>query len=150
MADAKPLRLMAEDAEDLKLVSAALQDSVAKAGGFRYQARKRRFSLELNRFRWEDEARGERPSRTRAILGIDGVRRIRSRGLTRSDPELVISLLAIAFEPGEAAPEGTIRLTFAGDGEIELAVECLDITLLDSGTVWPAKSVPGHSPRQRG
>ncbi|MEL6323353.1 MAG: DUF2948 family protein, partial [Pseudomonadota bacterium] len=120
----------------------------ANAAGFCHRAKRRQFSIELNRFRWEDvSGRDVEPTRTRAILGIDGVNSVRARGVSKSDPELILSILTIAFEPGETEPAGTVRLTFAGDGEIALAVECLDITLLDSDTVWATKSVPDHTHR---
>jgi len=50
MADTHGLKLFAEDEADLKVISAALQDGVTKAGALRYQAKKRRFSIELNRY----------------------------------------------------------------------------------------------------
>ncbi|MEL7128831.1 MAG: DUF2948 family protein [Pseudomonadota bacterium] len=151
MAEAQPLRLMAADQDDLKFISAALQDAVAKAGGIRYQASKRRFSIELNRFRWED-ADAASGSRVRSIFAVDGVEAVRARGITKSDPELVISLLSAGFEPASEDPEdpsGTVLLTLAGDGEILLEVECLDITLLDSETVWSTRHVPSHQSRRR-
>ena len=145
MADAKPLRLIAEDEADLEVISAALQDSVAKAGALKYQAKKRRFSMEVNRYRWEDDSK----SRARAILAVESVLGIKARGINKSDPEMVISLMSVKFEPGEEAPAGTVKMLFSGDGELALDVECLDITLLDGVQVWPTKHEPGHEPRKR-
>lgn len=150
MENPAPLRLFAEEADDLKIISSAIQDAVGKIGGIRYQGRQRRFSIELNRFRWEVEAKsgGER-QRTRSILGIDSVKSVKALGLTRDDPDVVISLLSIEFEPAEEAPSGTVRLVFAGDGEVMLDVECLDVALLDGTTAWPTKSTPSHDPRRK-
>jgi len=145
MAEAKPLRLIAEDEADLKVISAALQDCVAKAGALKYQAKKRRFSMEVNRYRWEDDSK----SRARAILSVDSVLGIKARGLNKSDPEMVISLMSITFEPGDEAPAGKVSMLFSGDGELALDVECLDITLLDGQQVWPTKHEPGHEQRKR-
>ena len=114
-----------------------------KAGSLRYQARRRRFSIELNRFRWEDETR----QRTRSIFAIDGVLAVRARALSKSNPELVLSILKVEFDPGEDMPAGTVRILFAGDGELELDVECLDVTLLDGDQVWPTKNTPTHANR---
>ena len=144
MAEGKALRLVAEDESDLKVISAALQDAVAKAGALKYQSKKRRFSIEVNRFRWEDKTK----SRTRALLAIDSVLNVKARGLTKSDPEMVISILSMSFEAGQEAPAGTLRLLFAGDGELALEVECLDVTLLDGAQVWPTKHQPDHEPRK--
>ncbi len=144
MADKNGLRLLAEDEADLKVVSAALQDAVAKAGALKYQAKKRRFSIEVNRFRWEDKTK----SRTRALFAVDSVLNVKARGLTKSEPEMVISILSLSFEPAPEAPAGTLRLLFAGDGELALEVECLDVTLLDGAQVWPTKHQPDHAPRK--
>ncbi|MEO0713873.1 MAG: DUF2948 family protein [Pseudomonadota bacterium] len=146
MADAKPLRLLAEDADDLKILSAAVQDSVAKAGGFKFDGRRRRFSLELNRFRWEGRTQKQR---VRAILAFDGVLAVKARGITRYDPEIVISLLSISFAPDDEPPGGTVTLLLAGDGEVQLSVEAIDATLLDSDYVWPTRHEPGHEQRKR-
>ena len=147
MAEPAPLRLLAEEADDLKVISAAVQDSVAKAGALKYDARRRRFSIELNRFRWET-AETDR-QRVRAILGFDGGLGVKARGITRSDPELVISLLQAEFAPDDEPPGGKVTLLFAGDGEIVLNVEALDVTLLDSDYVWPTKTEPSHERRRR-
>lgn len=145
MTDKGTLKLMAEDAVDLQIISAAIQDAVGKAGGLKYLARKRRFMIETNRFRWEDVDPAEKTqTRVRTILGIDGVLGVKARGLTKSDPELVVSVLSIGFEAGDPAPSGQVRILFAGDGELILDVECLDVTLLDSDTQWSTKHRPNH------
>jgi len=152
MNDPTPLRLIAEDADDLKVISAAVQDSVTKIANLKYEARRHRFAIELNRFRWEAEAavgRARRHERVRALLAFDGVISAQTMGLTKTDPELVVSLLNIEFEPGDAPPGGKVRLLFAGDGEIVLDVEVLDVTLLDSDYVWPTRNVPKHERRRR-
>ena len=150
MNDTSSLRLVAEDAEDLDIISAAVQDSVTKAANLKYERRQKRFSLELNRFRWE-EAAGEpaQRERVRALLAIDSVLAASSRGLTKSDRDMVVSLLRVEFHPGDEPPGGKVVLTFAGDGEIVLDVEVLDITLLDSDYVWPTRRVPSHEKRRR-
>ena len=42
MADAAPLKLLAQDADDLAVISAALQDAVAKIGDIRWDASARK------------------------------------------------------------------------------------------------------------
>lgn len=148
MADAKPLRLVAEDAEDLKVIAAAVQDSVAKAGALKYDSRRRRFSIELNRFRWEAGEREGAKQRIRSILAFDGVLNVKTRAITKADPELVLSLLSASFEPDDEPPGGVVTLLFAGDGELRLTVEALDATLLDSDYVWPTKKTPSHERRR--
>ncbi|MEM1149721.1 MAG: DUF2948 family protein [Pseudomonadota bacterium] len=142
MTTPKTLRLMAQDQEDLEVISAAVQDAVSQVGNFAYKARQRRFSLELNRFRWEHESTPKQ--RVRSILSIDNVLAARVRGVPQNQPELVISVLQLRFEPGEDAPAGRVVVLLAGDGEIALDVEALDVTLLDSETAWPTRKTPKH------
>ena len=142
MTTANPLRLMAQDDEDLQVISAAVQDAVSQVGNFAFKTRQRRFTLELNRFRWEHD--GTPRQRVRAILSIDNVLAARVRGLPQNQPQLVISVLQLRFEPGESEPEGQVLILLSGDGEIALDVEALDVTLLDSETAWPTRKTPRH------
>ena len=144
----QPLRLRAETPEDLAVVSALLQDAVAQTSEITWAPRHRRFSLLLNRFRWEDVPAAERQGRlVRAGAGGAGDRR-RARRPARSastprDRDLVLELLALDFEPGEDGA-GTLRLVFAGDGEIALDVECLDLRLVDVTRPYLARGLPKH------
>ena len=150
MTDVKPLRLLAEEAEDLEVISAAVQDAVVKAENLNYEARIRRFSLELNRYRWEEGVDKRRDGeRVRALLAFDGVLGVKTRAVTKADPELILSLLQVTFTPDEEPPGGTVTLLFAGDGEIALKVEALDATLLDSDYVWSTRNTPSHERRKR-
>ena len=135
------LRLLAEDAEDLSVISAALQDAIGKIGDIRYEAAGRRVTLALNRFRWE--ADGRRTERVRAALQFGGVLSAKARKLRRGAPDAVVELLAIGFEAGDP-PGGVIILTFAGGGDLKLEVECVDAALADVSTPWPARRAPAH------
>ena len=148
MAESVALRLIAETPEDLEVISAAIQDSVVKAGNLRYEARRNRFSLELNRYRWEAKGAPQK-ERVRALLAFDGVMSVKTRAITKTDPELVLSLLQITFTPDDEPPGGKVTLLFAGDGELELTAEVLDATLLDSDYVWPTRHQPSHKRRRR-
>jgi hypothetical protein len=151
MTDQKPLRLFTQEAEDLKIIAAAVQDAVVKAGNLRYEQKKRRFGLEINRYRWESAPRrkGEPGQRVRALLAFDGVMSVRTRAITKVDPELILSLLSIDFLPDAEPPGGKVTVLFAGDGEIVLMVEALDASLIDSDYVWPTRHMPSHEQRRR-
>jgi len=129
MSKHEPLRLLAEDEEDLAVISAALQDAIAKVGDIEWDPRGRRFTLALNRFLWEAPG-GWLGNRVRAGLQFGSVLAVKSRNLRREPPDAVVELLAVRFEPGES-PGGSIRLAFAGGGDVELTVECVDAALAD-------------------
>lgn len=148
MADPTGLRLIAETAQDIPVISAAVQDAVTKVRNIKYQAKKRRFSIELNRFRWEagEEARKER---VRALLAFDGVLSVKSNGVAKTDRELIISLLSIEWTVDDEPPGGTLTIHLSGDGEFQIKVEAIDATLLDSEYVWPTRKRPDHERRRR-
>jgi hypothetical protein len=47
------LKLAAEDEDDLKAISALVQDAVMTVGDLAFLPKARRFALVLNRYRWE-------------------------------------------------------------------------------------------------
>jgi hypothetical protein len=136
------LKLLAEDADDLAVISAAVQDSVAHVGDIEWDARRRRFTLALNRYRWEHPGAllGER---VRSGLQFGSVMNVRARNIRREPREAVVELLAVSFEAGEP-PGGEIRLAFAGGGDVVLEVECIDAALADISQPWPTPSTPTH------
>jgi hypothetical protein len=137
-APPKLLRLLAEDADDLAVISAALQDAVAKIGDIAYSPKARQLTIGLNRYRWE--AGGER---IRAGLQIASVTGIKSRKLRRDAKDAVVEILAITFEPGDP-PGGVVNIAFAGGGDMQLTVECLDAVLADVSVPWPTPRQPTH------
>lgn len=141
--EASVLKLLAEDPEGLGIVAAAVQDALVKPEGIKFDKRGRTFGLEVNRFQWERA--GKRPPffRSRAVLAFSGVQSVRSRGVSK-DIDTVHDLLDIRFEPAAEPPGGTLTLIFAGKTQIELSVECLDVTLMDTGAAWPTPRKPDH------
>ena len=133
------LQLLAEDAEDLAVLSAALQDAVARIGDIRVESRARRVTVSFNRYRWEHGG-GER---VRSALQIGSVLGVQTRNLRRGAKAAVVELLSLTFEAGEA-PGGTLSLKFAGDGDIRMTVECLDLVLADISEPWPTAREPSH------
>ena len=138
------VKLAAEDAEDLEIVSARLQDAVAQLKDLAWLPKSRRFAALFNRFKWEDK-RKRADLRVRALLHFDDVLSVKSKGLKRGAPDAVVSLLAIRFTPrGAEDPAGTVELVFAGGGTIRLEVECLSAGLTDVGGEWAARGRPDH------
>jgi hypothetical protein len=142
MARQTPLRLRAEDAGDLQVISAALQDAVLKVGDLQWEPAARRFTVALNRFRWEMSDR----HRVRAALQFGSVLEAGSRRVRRDAPDAVLSLLAVTWKPATEPedPSGVVTLKFSGDADIRLRVEALDAVLADVSAPWPARGAPRH------
>ena len=139
MTETAGLRLLAEDAEDLAVIAAALQDAVGKIGDILYEPATRQLTVALNRYRWE----GKGGERVRSAIQLGSVLKVQARNLRRGAKDAVVELLNIAFEPGEA-PGGAVVFTFAGGGDLRAEVECLDVVLADVSSPWPTPRTPKH------
>ena len=136
----KPLKLRAEDADDLAILSAALQDAAVPIVDMRYFPEDKRFMLAASRYRWESDrgagvGGGERIT---SALIFDQVTRVRRRGLDQGDGERILALLAIE------AGDGVVDLVFSGDATVRLEVEKLACRLDDFGEAWPTIFRPAH------
>lgn len=139
MAQAAPLRLLAYDADDLSVISAAMQDAVAKVEDVVFDPRARVLTLGFNRYRWETDG----AERVRAGLQLGGVLGVQARKIRRNAPTAVLEVLAVTFEPGEA-PGGTVTISCAGGGDIRALVECVDAVLADTSAPWSTRRTPDH------
>lgn len=139
MAAPQALRLLVEDQEDLAVISAALQDAVAKLGDISYEPNARRLTIAFNRFRWEAGVR----QRVRSALQIGGVLSVKARKIRRDRRDAVVELLAVGFEAGEP-PGGVLTLSFAGGGDLRAEIECIDAVLADVSEPWPTPREPAH------
>jgi hypothetical protein len=156
------LRLRAEDAEDLAVISACLQDALISVRDLAYDRQARNFVLVANRFRWEGEGTRERAGEgagvepraeagapfERTLCGvtfeeIDGVA---YRGFQRTNEDCILALLSIrpSFGPEIGEKGGVIDLEFAAGGTIRLSAAAIRCRARDFGEPWPTVWQPGH------
>jgi hypothetical protein len=128
------LLLRAEDGEDLKILSACVQDMAVKPADVAWAPRRRQLVLVGNRFRWEAKA----PTRVRCALRFDAVLRVERREWPE-ETHAVLPLLAVTLEA-----DGALLLAFGGGTALRLHVEAVDATLEDLSGAWGAVSVPRH------
>ncbi len=144
-----PLRLKAMDGDDLQVLSSLVQDAVFPITEMRWQRSQRRFVLLLNRFRWEDRdaarKQGRPVERVQSLLAVEDVLAVATQGIDRGAADTVLSLLSVAFEPGEDGT-GALFLTLAGGGAVRLNIEALEVTLHDVTKPYAAPSgrAPDH------
>ena len=144
-AAARALRLLAQDADDLAVISAALQDAVARIGDIQWEPGGRRLTIALNRFRWEG-ADGAH-ERVRAAIQLGGVMSVKARNLRREAKDAVVQLLAVTFEAGDP-PGGQVIFHFADGADLAAEVECIDAALADLSDPWKAPRTPEHERRR--
>jgi hypothetical protein len=147
-----PLKLLALDDADLQIISSHLQDAVVRVADMAYVPEQKRFAAILNRFDWEealDDKAGAQNRRRRTAIRFDRVFAAQTKGVPAGRSDVVLSLLAIRFEPTDA-PSGTIDLIFSGDVSIRLEAECIEVELTDLGPAWETKNRPQHPDSEPG
>jgi hypothetical protein len=143
----EPLKLIALDPDDLKILSAHLQDAVLRLSEMAYVPSERRFAAILDRFDWLATVGGDGSSnmrRCRCALRFDRVKRAQVQNIRPGEPAAFAELLAITYEEAEP-PSGTITLYFAGGGGVRLEVECIEAELRDLGVAWKTAIKPEHA-----
>jgi hypothetical protein len=140
----QPIRLRGESTDDLTVIASLTQDAILPASEISWLPRENRFGLLLNRYRWENKTKDA--ERVQTVLVFDSVTAARTNGVNANDKDQILSLLDITFNAGDDGA-GTLTLVLAGDGEIALDVECIDIILQDATRPYiaPSKSQPKHA-----
>jgi hypothetical protein len=139
------LTLAAEDADDLDVISARLQDAVARVKDVAWLPKSRRFAVLFNRFKWEESGNKGNALRVRAGLTFESILSVKSQNIRESEGKAVLSLLTIRFVPnGDDDPGGIIELVFSGGGAIRLEAECIAASLSDVSGEWAALGRPVH------
>ena len=136
-----PLRLIAQNPDEISIVSAHAQDAVIRIADIAHIPQKHIFVLMMNRFRWETP---HKKQRVRSALTIRNVLSVRQKWIAQERQNAVIALLAVAFTPCASKPSGTIQLLFSGGAVIDLSVDSCALVLEDVSGAWTTRSVPKH------
>ena len=142
---AKKLKLLAKTEEDLRVVSAHLQDSIANIYDIANLTKNRMFLLQLNRFMWEDVEKGvfRKNKRIRTILKFEHVLKVNSKNINQSKKDIFLDFLTIETN---IMPDNNyeMKIVFAGDSIIKIVSEVIEVTLDDQGEAWNSKNMPRH------
>ena len=141
----KHLKLIARTDEDLKVVSAHLQDSIANISDVANLFKNRMFLMQLNRFMWEDVEKGvfRKNKRIRTILKFENVLKVHSKNINQSKKDKFLDFLTIETN---LMPDNNyeMKIVFAGDAIIKIISELIEVTLDDQGEPWETKNMPRH------
>ena len=142
---AKNLKLIAKTDEDLKIISAHLQDSIVSTTDIASLKKNKIFLMQLNRFMWEDVEKGvfRKNKRIRTILKFENVLNVLSRNINQHKKDKFLDFLAI--ETNITADNNyEMKIIFAGDSIIRIISEVIEVTLDDQGDAWDTKNKPKH------
>ena len=144
--EAKNLKLLAKTEEDLKVVSAYLQDAIANVSDVANLKKNKIFLMQLNRFMWEDVEKGvfRKNKRIRTILKFENVIKVHSKNINQSKGNKFLDFLTI--ETNQMIDNNyEMKIVFAGDSVLKIIAEVIEVTLDDQGEAWDTKNIPKHT-----
>lgn len=128
------LKLKAEDVDDIRVISAVLQDAIAPVVDMDFRAGDRNFIMVVQRLCRDGGAK----ERICCALNFRGVENVQTHGFAPADNDRMLDLLALLPEGDE------LHLVFASGAEIRLKVKDWNLLVEDFGTPWPAQCDPCH------
>ena len=139
------VKLKAEDAEDLKIVAACLQDAIVSLTDIAYLPDQQRFVMVVNRFKWEVVGPDGRPQggssfeRTFCAVSVLGVTAVRRRGIDLLERGRLLNLLTMTL-----AEDGLYVLFAGNDAVVHLVASHWRCLIEDVGVPWPTATLPRH------
>ena len=143
------LRLRSETNEDLLVVSTLCQDAVVRNSDIVWLPKRRRFSLLLNRYKWECStskiSKIQDYYRINSVLSFENVLRVQSKLINQKEGNQIQALLNLQYQ-NDSSENHVIQLIFSGGGTISLEVECIDSMLSDISEAFQSVSrlMPSH------
>ena len=141
------LKLIGENQEDLKTISAYVQDSIVNVGDIVFLKKNRIFIMLVNRFMWElvdkKKVTYEQNKRIRCAIKFEGILKVKSKKINQKNKKKRLECLAIECND-ILNKNNEINFFFAGGGIITLISESIEATMCDLGESWNVKHTPKH------
>ena len=139
------LKLIGNSQEDLKVISAYVQDSIVAVKDIVFLGQNRIFIMMINRFMWEDIEKGihKQSKRIRCAIKFEGILKVKSKKINQKNRNKRLECLAI--ECNEISSKNyEINFFFSGGGIITLISEFIEVSMNDLGVSWNVKRIPKH------
>ena len=143
--DRKNLKLNGTSEDDVKVISAHLQDSITQVKNIAHLKKNKIFLIQFNRFMWEDVEKGvfRKNKRIRTVLKFDNVIEVNSKNISQTSKDRFLDFLAI--ESNQMFDNNyEMKLIFSGDAVIRVIAEVIEVALDDQGEPWDTKNKPKH------
>ena len=139
------LKLISKNQEDIKVISAYLQDSIVKVKNMAFLKKNRIFVMILNRFMWEDVEKGffRKNKRIKSAVRFEEVIKVKSQNVNQKNKNKSLELLAIKSTKN-IDENYNIKIFFSGGSLITMIAENIDVILNDFGETWNTKHTPVH------
>ena len=139
------LKLLGKNQEDLKIISAYLQDSILIVKDIVFLKQNRTFIMIVNRFMWEDAEKGvfRQNKRIRCAVKFEEVIKVECKNINQKNK--IKPLECLAIKCSSIFDEiYKIKIFFAGNSMITIISEVIEVALHDLGKPWNVKHIPIH------
>ena len=139
------LKLIGKNQENLKVISAYLQDSIVVVNDMVFLKQNKTFIMIVNRFMWEDFEKGtfRAVKRIRCAVKFEEVLEVKSNNINQKNKKRSLEYLAIKCS-SNIDETYNIKIFFAGDSVITILSEAIEVFMRDLGKPWYVKHVPLH------
>ena len=139
------LKLLGKNQEDLKIISAYLQDSILIVKDIVFLKQNRTFVIIVNRFMWEDVEKGvfRQNKRIRCAVKFEEVIKVESKNINQKNKNKPLECLAIKCS-SIFDEVYKIKIFFAGESIMTIISEVIEVALHDLGKPWNVKHTPIH------
>ena len=144
--DAKDnLKLICKNQEDLKVISAYLQDSIVAVRDMIFLKKNKIFIMIVNRFMWEDIEKGihRQSKRVRCAIKFEDILNVKSKKINQKNKNKNLEFLAIECNKN-LGRNYEINFLFSGGAIITLICESIEVIMNDLGFPWNVKHTPKH------
>jgi len=140
------LKLVGKNWEDLKVISAYLQDSIITVRDIVFLKKNKTFIMMANRFMWEDVEKGvfRKNKRIRSAIKFEEVIQVKSKNINQKNTKRSLECLAIKCSSTHNE-KYEINIFFSGDSIITIISEAIEVILHDLGNPWNVKNIPKHN-----
>ena len=139
------LKLLGKNQEDLKIISAYLQDSIIIVKDIVFLKQNRTFIMIVSRFMWENVEKGvfRENKRTRCAVKFEEVIKVECKNINQKNK--IKPLECLAIKCSSIFDEiYKINIFFAGNSIITIISEVIEVALHDLGKPWNVKHIPIH------
>ena len=139
------LKLIGKNQEDLKVISAYLQDSIVVINDMVFLRQNKTFIMIVNRFMWEDIEKGifRQGKRIRCAVKFEEVLKVKSHNINQKNKNRSLEYLAIECS-SNIDETRNVKIFFAGGSRITMITEAIEVFMHDIGKPWRTKHVPLH------
>ena len=139
------INLIGNNQEDLRVISAYLQDSIVTVKDIVFLKQNRTFVMIVNRFMWEDTEKidSKKNKRIRCAVKFEEVTKVESININQKNKNKPMECLAMECSVSNDQTYKTM-IFFAGSGIITVISETIEVVFQDLGEPWNTKHIPRH------